>query len=239
MRRAILSIILLVVSTLALASPANAYACGNVFNYRGYDFASGVTTAKGVKSVIQLPASGIITGVAPGRGPSAADVYLISGADFVQAGWYVGDTSTGLPYTTTPRFWVGEYYPGQPGNEILRAGPALSWGSVHTVTISFASAAGVYEFYLDGVYKFKTLRVHFNQAQAAFNGEIAYACVRMDARAQRTPAAPTLQYATFGTGGTSWHNFVDSRGTVTSGGVTIVSTSAGSTASDYSYGGGS
>lgn len=239
MRRVVLVLLSALVAWLPFAAPAQAYSCGNTFNYRGYDFANGVTTAKGVQATVRLPAAGTITGVSSSRGPSAGDVYLINGSDFVQAGWYVGSTGTGLPYTTTPRFWVGEYYPGKAGNEVLRAGQALSWGASYTVTISFSSTSGYYNFYLNGAYKFGTLRGHFAQGNASFNGEIDYACVRMYAQATNG-SSPTLQYLTFGSTGSVWHYFSDSRGVATANGVTLVSTSDGSpSATDFSYGGGS
>ena len=118
------------------ASVARIRICVRIgIHYRGIDVASGVSDARAVQSRIQIPASGTITGLASGRGPSAGDVYLINGSDFVQAGWYVGDSTTGLPYTTTPHFFYGEYYPGQPGNEVLHQGAALSWGAAFTVKV--------------------------------------------------------------------------------------------------------
>lgn len=234
------AVLMMVCAALAVfAPPASAYSCGSLFGYRGYDFASGVSNANQVQGVITLPAAGSITGVSSSHGPSAADVYMISGSDYVQAGWYVGSTGTGLPYTTTPRFWVGEYYPGKPGNEVLRAGGTLSWGSAHTVRITFSATKGQFQFYLDGIYKFDTLtNNHFSTASPSFDGEIDYACIRMEARAING-TAHSLQYATFGSTGVVWHWFVDQRGAQTANGVTIVSASGGTTATDYSYGGGS
>ncbi len=231
------SVVLLASAVLA-TTPAQAYSCGSLFNYRGFDTASGVSNARSVQGKIKIPASGSITGVSSSHAQSAADVFLINGNDFVQAGWYVGSTGTGLSYVTTPHFWWGEYDPSKPGDEKLHTMGGLSWGSAHTVKISFDSTAGQYDFYLDGVYKDTTNRTHFTQGQASFNGEIDFACVRMEAIASNAPSK-TLQYATYGTGGVSWHYFNDARGVVTKSPVTLVSTSAGTAASDYSYGGGS
>lgn len=227
----------LLASIVLIAAPASAYSCGSIFLYRGYDIANNVTTARAVQSKIKIPSASAITGES--HGDSVADVYLYSGSDFVQAGWYVGPSNgTGLSSTTSPKFFFGEYNPNATGDENLHTSASLAWGSTHTVKISFDSTAGNYDYYLDGVYKGQTARTHFTQGHAGFNGEIDYACVRMEGRATNAPNK-TLQYATFGSSGTTWHWFVDQRGYQTHNGVTIVSTSGGTAASDYAYGGGS
>jgi len=231
----------LTIATAVLAAstqPGFGYACGSVHAYRGYDFAKGITNAKGVSAIIKIPASGTITGVSKSTAMSAGDVYLINGADFVQAGWYVGSTGTGLSYQTAPHFWYGEYNPSATGKENLHTSTALAWGSTHTVQISFTSTDGQYNFFLDGKFVAATARKHFTQGQAAFNGEIDFACVRMYTQASAAPAQ-SLRYATFGSAGTTWHWFSDLRGSNTNGSVTIFSVSGGTSASDFAYGGGS
>lgn len=67
---------------------------------------------------------------------------------------------------------------------------------------------------------------------------VATSAARAAARGARA-SWYTNPYATYGSSGTVWHYFLDYRVVNTTNGVTIVSTSASSTASDYSYGGGS
>lgn len=230
----ILCSILAILGLPIAAAPASAFSCGSLYQYRGYDVASGVSNATGVYSRIVIPPSGSITGIAQGRA-SAADIFLINGSDFVQAGWYVGNTDTGLPYTTTPHFWYGEYYPGQPGSELLHQGAALTWGQPFLTRIVPTSTAGQYQVYLNSTLAWTTTRTHSTTAQAGFNGEVNLACVRMEAKATNAPS-PILQYLTSG----SWHYFVDQRGVQQPSGSSIFfSVSGGTSASDYSYGGGS
>ncbi len=222
------------------AAPASAYSCTTTSGgYRAIDQANGVSNAQGVRSTVILPPSGAITGLTSSRGPSAADVYLRNGSDFVQLGWRVG-TSTGLPYTTTPRVFFGEYYYGQPNNEVLHDGASLAWGSSHGFEIRFGSTSGSYNFYVDGAYVGTTARSHFSTAVPAFNGEVNFACVRMEAKAAQT-GAPTraLQYLTFGSSGSVWSYFSDLRVVQPSGNGMFFSTGAGDIATDYGYGGGS
>ena len=105
-----------------MATAADASSCVGG-SYRGADFAAGVSSTKGVKGVIQVPRQGEIFGL--NYGPSAGDVYLARGSDFVQVGWLLG-TASQLPYSNSPRMFIGEYYPGQTNNEYLRSGPALA-----------------------------------------------------------------------------------------------------------------
>ncbi len=221
--------VLLMAALLVPVPPAQA-ACTSG-SFRAGDWANAVSNARGVMGVLKLPAAGEVTGVSSSQA-SVADVYLINLSDFVQVGWYLG-TASQLPTTSTPRMFVGEYYPGQYNGELLRAGPGLSWSSYHTFEISFTSTAGQYQFFLDGIYRFSTQRSHFSQGNAAFNGEVDSTCVRMEARAYRsvTPAR-TLEYLTYGSQGSYWHYFSDAR-YASSG---FYSVSAGDTATDYSYG---
>jgi hypothetical protein len=229
--------ILVIFALLALlnvptASYASSAAC-TVGNYRAADFSDFITVAKGMQGVLRTPVQGEITGLATGRA-SAADVYIINGADYIQVGWYMGNASQ-LPYSSVPRFFVGEYYPGQQNNEVLRAGPTLSWGTYYSFSLDFTSPAGHYNFYLQGQFRYQTLRAHFTSGYPAFNGETTHSCVRMEARAHHY-AAPqrTLQYLTYDSRGAVWHWFSDSY-TYSSG---YYMGRAGDIATAYGYGGG-
>ena len=207
-------------------TPANAACVTNP--YRAGDFAAGVTTAKGVHGVLRTPYSGEVTGAGTNR-PSAADIYLISNADFVQLGWYLGSASQ-LPTVTTPYVFVGEFVTG---GELLRQGQALSWNTYYTFDIEFSSTPGTYYFYVNGQYKFATTTVHAANWQASFTGEVGYNCTTMRGRAYAS-ASPlrTLKYLTSGGGGSVWHYFVDSRFADTG----YFSISGGDSATDYAYG---
>lgn len=241
-RWSLLLVLVLCASALTIAGPAQAYACGTLFNYRGVDQARGIGNAKAVQGVLHVPRQGEVTGVASGHGASAADVFLINGSDFVQAGYYLGYNDSGLTNVTTPHFWWGEYHNGAHGSldENTHTMGSLAWGSVHTVKVSFDSTPGVYDIYLDGVYKATSQYTHFTQGVPAFNGEIDFKCIRMEALATAAPNK-SLKYATFGSSGTVWTWFTDQRSVIkpANSTFTLVSTSAGTSASDYSYGGGS
>jgi hypothetical protein len=230
-RVAAASAVLVVAATLAIVTPSAAQAACSTGSFRAGDTANGVTNAKGVKGVLRTPYSGEVSGAGAGK-PSAADVYLISGSDFVQWGWYLGSASQ-LPNVSTPYVFVGEYYPGQTNNELLRQGQALSWNTYYTFEIDFSSTPGTYYFYLNGAYKFSTTRAHFTQGYAAFNGETNNTCTSMRARAYRSSSPNrTLQYLTYGSGGSVWHYFSDYRW-ADSG---FVSTSVSDIATDWAYG---
>jgi len=229
----LVSVVLL--STLVPAVPSNAATCGPTpTNPRSYDKAYGVLNARGVTSKVTTPPSGEITGSGVNK-PSAGDVFLYYSWDFVQVGWYVGSAGD-LPYSPTPRVFVGEAI-SSTGSEVLRAGPSLNWNTNYKFTIQRSSSSGAYEFLLDGVHLFDSLYLHMTQGRPGSVGEIAYPCTRMYHRAVTpAPAAPTLYFTT---NGTTWNDFTDAYSVLDPGGITIVSTDAGSTATHFGYGGGS
>jgi hypothetical protein len=223
--------VLLTTIAVAAAAPSPALAACSSGVFRAGDTANGVSNAKGVRGVLRTPYSGEVAGFGAGK-PSAADVAIINGSDFVQWGWYLGSASQ-LPNVSTPYVFVGEYYPGQTNNELLRQGQALSWNTYYTFEVDFSSTPGTYYFYLNGQYKFSTTRTHFTQGVATFNGETDNTCTSMRARAYASaPPNRTLQYLTFGSGGSVWHYFSDYRW-ADSG---FVSTSVSDIATDWAYG---
>lgn len=181
-----------------------------------------------------MPDSGEITGISTSQ-PSAGDIFLTNaGLDFVQVGWYLGSAS-GLPYTTTPRYFSGEYDPTT-GGEVLLVGPTISFSTYHTFVIKSNGGAGDYAFYMDSVLRNVTTRNHAYLGHAAFNGEVDNTCVRMGARSYRpSPPLATLQYMTTSSGVTTQHYFTDHYYQSSDG--IFVSDSAGDHSTDYAYGG--
>jgi len=213
---------------LVAATSTPAYANCSNGSFRAGDDSNGISNAYNIQSQMETPYSGEITGISSSR-PSGADIYLINGSDFVQFGWYLGAASQ-LPYTTTPRMFIGEYYPGQTNNELLRAGPTLSWSTYYRFEIVRASNNN-YTVYFQGVSQFTTKRTHFSSGGPGFNGEVDYNCTVMAARAYKNASPPrSLQYQNSSTG---WKYFADSR-YASSG---FYSLSAGDQATDWAYGG--
>jgi len=198
-------------------------------SFRAGDFASGVSNAYNVQSQMQTPFSGEISGTGTGR-PSAADIYIINGSDFVQVGWYIGQANQ-LPSTSRPRLFIGEYYPGQSGNELLRAGATLSWGTFYGFEV-VRETGNSYTVFLNGVSQFTTRRTHFSSGSPAFNGEVDYNCTVMAARAYRSASPPrSLQYQNSSSG---WKYFTDNR-FADSGFFSLAV--AGDHSTDWAYGG--
>ncbi|WP_328992369.1 hypothetical protein OG394_38970 [Kribbella sp. NBC_01245] len=162
--------------------------------------------------MLRTPRQDEARGIGTNR-PSAADIYIIQGADYVQWGWYLGSASQ-LPTVSTPHVFVGEYRPGYTNDELLRQGPALAWDTFYLFRIEFTGEDGLpgqhYRFYFNNTYRFTTTAAHSSWGTAAFNGEVASTCTLMRARAYRS-TAPTrvLMYLTYGSGGSVWHFFSD------------------------------
>lgn len=132
---------------------------------------------------------------------------MASGKEFVQMGWYVGNASQ-LPYTTTPRVWVGESDSIRPPNyEYLRAFMSVSPSSYHRYRIQWDGQPGEYQFYLDGVLIATTLTKHVVGLtwEGAFNGETHVCGGPMNAIASYN--GPTLQTGVNTAGGPGTYKF--------------------------------
>lgn len=143
----------------------------------------------------------------------AADVYGYGSdnKDFVQLGWiYGGGTGTTLmPYSASPRAFLGEEYLGQPGDEILQPILGLSPGSTHGFELRRVEDGnspnyGKYYAFVDGVQRGITKIAHLRIAAPAVNGEVTTGCVPMRSQWANTgvPYA-NLQYFRPSTG--AWY----------------------------------
>jgi hypothetical protein len=108
----------------------------------------------------------------------------------VQAGWYLGKASQ-LAETYTPHFWWGE---NTPDGELLRTGPALSWGTFYTTTI-WKNADNTWNVSLQGILQGTSTYGH-TLGSVGFNGETDFQCITMDAMASHASAPlASLQYS--------------------------------------------
>lgn len=195
------------VAPMAVASPAAAGTC-DFNNARAGDFATGTPSdVNGVTGQIFVPS---IPAPSPSQGPSAADIYIINGGDFVQLGWYVGSTSTGLPFVTVPHAFWGEYVAGAVGNEYTHDLGAISQGFYQFLvkrdeSTKNSAGNGRYVFSIDGAQRAQTVALH-PTGSPAFDGETNYACVTMDGASERNPHPPygTLYYYSVSTGAHFW-----------------------------------
>lgn len=232
-RRLIFTLVLLPVVIL-IAGPGRAFAaCGSYNqNLRAWDFST-ATDSTGVQGLIHIPDKDAISGWGDGA-PSAGDVFIdFSGGGFVQMGWYVGSTSSGLDNVTTPHIFYGENTGGN-HVEVLHDAQSAVWGGGGTAQI-VGVGGGSFRFYYDGDYIGQTQMTHMDSGVAAFTGEVDFVGTRMwaSAYANQSPLH-TLQRRD---SSKNWAYFTsDTRGEYDS--VHFSSTSAGDNATDSAIGGG-
>lgn len=145
---------------------------------------------------------------------SSADVYLISGDNFLQVGWYIGGGNTELPNTTVPRVFVGENDPQSAYMEDLRAFNTLQFGTYHRFRAQWDGSPGAYLFYFDGQLVAATLIQHAVGLtwEGAFAGEALFCGDPIDAYATEPHGSQTLQTGVNTQGGTgSYQYFNDHR----------------------------
>jgi len=222
--RILLAITLVVIPLAAPSGPATARAtltCRSDFGYRAWDD-NRTSEARGVSGIFKLPPQGEIN-VDEGM-VSGSDVYLtdwFGNGDFVQIGWYVGEAGEdpyALPYTSSPRVFIGERTFGGPTYERLRAGASLAWGSYHVFKLLYSTSSGYYYFYVDGVYVGQSQFKHVVKGMPGAVGEVQDVtsgnCVRMFGEIHRGSPDPdykSLIYLTFEPSGAVWHYFNDFR----------------------------
>ncbi len=201
--------------------------CTN-YNYRAGMADGYVTNAFGVRSVIETPGPSQVYGYGSGK-VTAADIYLSYGGAFVQVGWYLGE-ATGLPLTYTPRLFWGE---NVPGGETLHAGANLSLGTIYAFAILPSATNGFYRVLLQDNIVGTSQYAH-DVRSPGFNGEVDYACTRMDAQAAHGSGPErTLQY--YSRTSSQFFYFDNSLFTNASN---LVSTRLSDIATNYAYGGG-
>jgi hypothetical protein len=124
---------------------------------------------------------------------SISDIYIIDQAgDFFQFGWYEG-SATGLPYTSTPRVFIGEFHAGSTNNEVLARNENA--GDPSNYERYFA--------YVDGALVKESLYSH-DTGRIGSTGEVDFNCIGMlNDWAQTSTPYPTLQYHRISTG--SWY----------------------------------
>lgn len=203
----------------ALTSPPRPAACP-MFGPRAIDF-SDLNNENQVYGAIETPNNGEVE---PFYG-SAGDIYLTSGPhEFLQMGWYVGESSQ-LPYTATPRVFVGEYDANVSALEYLRqvAGP-LAPGRFHNYRIQWDAVPGQYQFYFDGTRVATTLISHAVGLnwEGAFNGETHVCGAPMDAIASSN-GGPTLQTGVNTMGGPGTYRYFNDDYRVYGGGYAYTS----------------
>ncbi len=125
----------------------------------------------------------------------------------MQVGWYVGSAG-GMPYTSAPRVFWGEYSAGAPNGEVLHAGAVLSLGTWHKFQLSrTGSTLRAYNVFVDGQLIATSTANHFQGGTAAFTGETNSTCDRVSALASQAAAPyPSLYYQSNST----WYQFYDS-----------------------------
>jgi hypothetical protein len=164
----------------------------------------------GVRSTVRVPSS--IAGDAAGR-PSAADVAMISGSSFVQYGWYVG-SATGLPLTTTPRWFAGQST--GVGETLYDLGPVAAsviGGAAQLTLIRNENTSdpinyGHYFAYLNGVPHFELPAVSPSSMLPYATGEVNVTCTQMEADFWNLlPLAATLELHHFV--GNAWGLWVE------------------------------
>lgn len=159
-------------------------------------------TIDGQAGVAQVPSG--VPGASYGR-PAAADVYVLepSTGEFFQGGWYLGgfpgnSSSNGLPATSTPRAWFGEWTSA--GHERLSSPVAVSPGQ-HTFSVRLGSDGRAYGF-VDGVQRWISTQTHFAPYVPGVTGESNNTCTGMNskwfAQAGSIAATKTLQLHRFG-----------------------------------------
>lgn len=178
-----------------------AYSCANRrHNGVGADGArrSTNTNVNGVAGTFYVPA--YTDANLYGQQASAADIALIiedSVTHFFQIGWYVG-IATGLPYTSTPRFFAGEGI-GATGQETLTfistPVPGGSWHSFKLVQDEATTSPTFRKYvgYIDGVRVWTSTMITTIEGTPRALGETNWDCADMYAHASTPSGGPTLQ----------------------------------------------
>lgn len=210
-RPRVLGVPLLVLGLVTVPSSPAVAAC-SLGTYRA-GVQSVTTSATGVQGEIQIPTASEVAGFSSTSGhQSVGDVFLDrsdQGNGFVQAGWYVGAAAQ-LPYTSTPKIFIGEYHAGATNDEVLRTYSTVAFGSAHSVRIEAYSYNynTYYNVFVSGNLIDNTIYPHNNVDSAAFTGETDYNGVAMWAESEESSAPyETLRYLY---AGTTWKYFSDS-----------------------------
>lgn len=126
-----------------------------------------------------------------------------SSGGFVQIGWYLGETITGLPQADTPRLFFGE---GGADSEQLIAGPTIGWNRDYAFKLEILGD-GTFDYYYQGNLVGSSSSPHPDAKDARYLGEINQSSEQMWAEAvdTYTGSIRTLEYEN----PTGWHHFGD------------------------------
>lgn len=197
----------IVVSVMALAAcvpvptqPAlAAYDCANrVHNGVGADGASTTTNTNinGIAGTVYVPQ--YTSANLYGQYTTAGNLAMLiedSAGHFFQIGWYVG-SATGLPYTSTPRYFAGEgTYHGETLYQTSRSVSGGTWHAFRLVQDENPLSASFrhYRGYVDGVLVWTSAMSTTIEGTPRFLGETNFDCADMYAHASTSSGGPTLQ----------------------------------------------